>query len=360
MSVDDVQRDARSIYQEYDAHFAGQPRATRDIDKIEDLIGRLEKVLERARRLQNGGRNQRLTSMIERARNNLETYRREKEAIQEAKRGGDSAVRASRLASWANANFHRYQRHFAGEARETRDLGLFNEIINELESVREEMERLLAEDGPATLNDDIQTVTENLQMYQQERERVVDAQQAGSPEERASFLALRANEQFERYNNLFAGRERVSRRPVVLERIIQQLESIGREMQRLEEQGYDAEQNQKNREIVEENLSTYRDELSQIQSTKQQEDLATIASHLGGAANRLFETYREEFANQTRATRSLEALGYLCDDLYHVAAQTREIVRERGLEGAEDNLHVMLENLALYQREYDEIREEQQ
>jgi hypothetical protein len=360
MSVDDVQKDAREIYQAYESHFAGHPRATRNLDKIDELIGRLEDVLERARKLQNGGRNERLAAVIERARNNLQTYRREKDAIKEAKSGGEGAVKASRLASWANANFHRYHRHFAGSPRETRDLGLFNAIIDELEDVRGEMEQLMADDGPATLSDDIQTVNENLQMYRSEREQVIDAQQTGTSDEQASFLALRANEQFELYNQLFAGRERVSRSASLLERIIQQLESIGRRMRELSDEGMNAEQHDKNVAIIGDNLSTYREELSQIRQIKQDHEQDTIAAHLGQAANRVFETYREEFANRSRATRSLEALAYLCDDLYHVADQTREIVRAHGLEDAEDNLHVMLENLGLYQREFDEIRQEQQ
>jgi hypothetical protein len=356
-SDDELQQDAEAIFDEYDVKFAGKPRATRDLDELDALIERLEDLMERARRRLNGGEDDAMANLIERANENLGIYREERAAIAEVQAGGEATRRAGQWATWANVEFHRYRRHFAGQNRATRDVERLNEIIEELKFVRERMEALRGEEELEGLEDDIRTVEENRKRYRDERERIVEARHDGSLDEQASFLAELANSQFDIYSNLFAGRDRVSRRPSLLRRVIRTLENVYNRMETLEEKGLSGDQNRQNREIVSDNLEMYRDELEAIESARRQIDDEDRAGRLGAAANEVFEAYQESFAGQNRATRELEELSWMCDELYHVAREMRDLEESGGPEANTENLEIVIENLTLYQREYDEIDE---
>lgn len=361
MSVEEIQREAQEIFETYDAEFAGQPRASRDVELLDDLIERLEGLLERARTKLNGGENEALVSVIEQGSENLEIYRTERRAIQEVREGGEGPMRASRLATWANAEFHRYRRHFAGEGRATRDLELLNEMMTELSEIRDGMKELAEGAEIEGLEEDLETVEENLEMYREERERIAEARQDGTLEERASYLAAAANEQFSLYSDLFAGKDRVTRRPKLIRRVIRNLEQIRRRMSELEEEeGDPGPQNERNQEIVDDNLSMYRDELEAIEEARESVAPDQLAGRLGSAANQVFETYREDYAERDRTTRDLDQLGRMCDELYHLARQMEALGAKHDLEMNDENLSVVLENLSLYQSEYDAIAETQE
>lgn len=359
MSVEEISDEAQEIFDTYDAHFAGQPRASRDLELLDDLIERLEELLDRARSKLNGGQNDTLVSVVEQGSENLEIYRTERRAIEEVKSGDTEAVRASRLATWANAEFHRYRRHFAGENRATRDVELLNEIITELKNAHREMESLEEEIDVDGLDDDIEIVEENLERYRDEREKIVQAREAGTVDERVSQLAAAANEQFAIYRDLFAGASRLTRRPKLLRRVIRSLENIRRKMEQLQEEGA-GEENGRNIEIVDDNLTMYRDELEAIEDARDSIAVEELAGHLGDTANGVFETYRGEYAGENRSTRDLEKIGRMCDELYHVARQMERISEEHAVEGNEENLSIVLDNLSLYQNEYNAIEEAQE
>jgi hypothetical protein len=357
MDVDELRQKAEAIFDEYDAKFAGKPRASRELEVLDELIEQLERVLAEARSQLNGGRNEAMMGLIERASENLEIYQEEREAIREVKQGGDAPVEASELATWANIEFHRYRRYFAGENRATRDVELLSEMITRLKSIREEMAELADEQEVPGLEQDIETVETNLEQYRSERERIVTARADGDPDEQASYLAVAANEQFSIYRDLFAGKNRITRRPALLSRVVRTLENLHRKMEELEEDGGTSSENRENMELVEENLEMYRDELDAIEQAREQVDLEELAGHLGRAANEAFEAYREQFAGEDRRSRDLDQLGRLCDELYHLARQMADIDAREGVEMNAENLSIVLENLSLYQREYDAIEE---
>ncbi len=357
MDVDQLRDKARTIFEEYDAKFAGKPRASRDLEVLDGLIGELERVLAEARSKLNGGRNEELITLIEQASENLEIYQDEREAIRQVKQGGEAPVRASRLATWANIEFHRYRRHFAGESRATRDVALLSEMIDRLEEIRAAMGELADEHEVAGLGQDIETVEANLEQYRRERDRIRQARADGSSDERASYLAVAANEQFAIYRDLFAGKNRVTRRPALLARVVETLEDLRDAMAELEREGGSSEENRDNLELVEENLEMYRDELEAIRQARSQLDADELAAHLGSAANETFEVYRDRFAGEDRHSRDLDRLGRVCDELYHLARQMAEIDEREGLEMNAENLSVVVDNLSLYQREYDAIED---
>ncbi len=350
-----LREEAQTIYQEYGARFAGKPRATRDMQALDSIIERLEALIEEARGLRNGKRDPALSSFMEQAIENLEVYENERDNIAKVQSQGPVVVEGSQLATWANLHFGQYFRHFAGKPRATRDLGLLNEIISELELVESQMKKLLAKKDIASVEADLETVQKNLDVYRDERENILNARE-GAPDEKASYLAMVANEQFAIYNFHFGGRPRVSRRPGLLHRVIATLESVRDQMSELEAQGLDSEQNRNNIALIDSQLATYRDELDRIHQARRQTPAEDRIGQLGSAANWAMAQYGEHFAGQDRASRDRELLSRLCDELLDVGRQMRELRAELGSRANEENLVIVLDNLMLYQNEYEEIQ----
>lgn len=354
-----LRQEAQSIYGEYGTRFAGKPRATRDLRAIDSIIERLEKVIKRARMLRNGKTNPALSSFLEQALENLETYENERENIRKVQSQGPVVVEGSRLATWANLHFGQYFRHFAGKPRATRDLGLLNEIISELELVESKMKALLAQKDVASVEADLETVQNNLGVYRDERQNILDARNSGGLDEQASYLAMIANEQFAVYNFHFGGRPRVSRRSGLLHRVNSTLQSVYDQMSALEDEGLDSEQNRKNIELIDTQLGTYRDELDKIDEARRGTSRKDLVGQLGSAANWAMAQYNEHFAGKDRASRDLELLSRVCDELLDVARQMRELGADFDSQANEENLVIVLDNLMLYQNEYEEIQQVQ-
>ncbi|MFB6264424.1 MAG: hypothetical protein ABEL76_12500, partial [Bradymonadaceae bacterium] len=281
--------------------------------------------------------------------------REERAAIAEVQSEGDEAREVGHLATWANIEFHRYHRHFAGEQRGTRDLRLLDDIISELEGIGGRMEAVRAGSERTDIEEDLRTVEANLAQYEEEREAIAEIRRTASPDERASLLAVLANRQFEIYGDHFAEKNRQTRWPALLERVIANLEEILEEMRALEETLDSSTENRDNIDIVEENLGVYREELQAVKRAREEREPAELARRLGGAANQVFETYRDEYAGEDRRTRDLGQLRAMCDELYHLARQMRTLRGDDETGASEENLGVVVENLTLYQREYDEI-----
>ncbi len=358
-TLKELREQAQTIYQEYGARFAGKPRATRDLSALDDIIARLETIAEQARTLRNGGRDPALSSFIEQAVDNLETYDAERKEIARVQSEGGSVVEASELATWANLHFGQYFRHFAGKPRATRDLGLLNEIISELELVEAQMKKLLNRDRRQSVLADLETVQNNLQMYRDERGHILSARNEGTNQEKASYLAMVANEQFAVYNFHFGGRPRVSRRSGLLHRVIATLDSIAEQMRELDAQGLGSEQNRNNIELIDSQVATYRDEFDRVQQARRETPDEELVGQLGSAANWVMEQYTEQFAGHDRSSRDLELLSRMCDELLDIARQMREVDTRLGNEANRRNLTIVLDNLMLYQNEYEEIRQVQ-
>jgi hypothetical protein len=351
-----IRKEAQSIYTEYGSRFAGKPRATRNLGALDSIIERLEGIVDTARTLRNGGRDPALSSFLEQAIENLEIYEKERDNISKVQSQGSVVLEGSQLATWANLHFGQYFRHFAGKPRATRDMGLLNEIISELELVETQMKKLLAKNGVESVRKDLETVQNNLGLYRDERQNILEARNSGSLDEQASYMALLANEQFGVYGFHFGGRPRVSRRAGLLHRVIATLDSVREQMGELESQGLDSEQNRSNMELIASQLETYRDELDQVQQAKRQTPADEMVGQLGSAANWAMAQYREHFAGEDRSTRDLEMLSRICDELLDMGKQMRALEIEVQGDANDENLTIVLDNLMLYQDEYEQIQ----
>ena len=354
-NFDSLKHSADEIYARYTANFAGKPRATRELGILEDLITQLDALIEQTKTLMNGDRDATIVDFLETATSNLERYHSERSAIREAK-AQPHAVEGALLAARANRCFDVYGRHFAGQNRGTRDRMLLHEVVNELEDLRVQMRNLLDRGGDK-IRGDLETVSQQLQMYRDEVTNIARAQTVGTQEEVANRLAELANAQFKLYQAHFAGKSRTTRRPALIERMIANLEEYQAEMNELAEDGFTSTMNRNNIGIIANNLEMYRNELKAIRDAREQTAVADLAGALGGAANEVFAAYQDNFAGKERATRDLDLMSTICDQLREIALQMREIGDEISIDSNDKNLHIVEERWATYEGEFRRIQE---
>lgn len=348
--------EADSIYQAYQSLFAGQPRATRDPAQLEALITRLRALLNDGRTLlDKRGRDPALSSVLETARENLQRYNEELSAIKNAQ-ANPFTVEAARLASRANRVFDTYNRHFAGQSRETRDFRLLEELIDELRDLAEAM-KPIAQRGVDSAIGDLDTVESQIGLYEEEIDRIRGARATGTQEEQASRLAHLANAQFALYNAHFAGRSRTTRRPELLHRMIANLEDYQRGMKTLAQSGHSSQSNRNNIGIVSKNLDMYRDELKAIKKVRADISARDLAGALGGAANEEMALYREHYAGKDRRGRDLEQLGTICDELRNLQLQMLRIADAIEIDFNTKNIGVVEEARSMYEAEWRQINE---
>lgn len=352
----DLQSELEQIMNGYNTNFAGQSRATRDVPTMDGLIARTKKLITQIEMLpaMDG------KELLDNTRAQLEMYERERVAIVEAKAGGGTdSSEFAQLASFANFAFARYLRHFAGQARATRDLGLLKELVDELRTVRKRMSVILATGPNTSFQRDADLVSQMIERYEEEKREIEAARHVGTVEERAGLFADLANVQIELYRQHFMGQSRITRRPALLQRIIDNLKQIRSEMGQLKLSGKSAENNRGNITIVDNTLRHDETELGEIRKARQGTAMKDILGMLGGAANECFEEYRKAFGGQDRRKVDLTTMSVLCDKLGEIARQMYEMGRSEENEMNERNIEIVIEQLRMYEEEWREIHKSQ-
>lgn len=357
--VTSIQKELDDIESAYADHFAGQSRATREISKMDDLIKRSKAVLDRIGTVPAAAMGKDLQALSETAAQQLSLYQNERKAIEQAKIPVPGADTFGPLATVANFTFAKYRRHFAGKARSTRDVGLAEELIDDLRKIESAMKAVISKTPSQPFRDDLNIVQQNLQMYESELKEIKKAREAGTTEERGSALAQGANELFAIYREHFAGLSRTTRRPQLLQRAITGLEAIQAGMQALEKQADKPDFNAANLQIVTDNLNVYRLELVEIRAAREQTKIEDLMGMLGDAANACFQGYRDAFAGKSRTTVSRDTLTTLADRLDELHRQMRDLHRVNKNEMNAKNMDIVAEQLAMFNDEWEKITEAQ-
>ena len=343
----------------YESQFAGMPRSSRNLDELDAILAETKSLLQRVESVPQAVRPPDLTELAETARRNVALYERERTLILDAAKVGPAYERFATLATSANFVFARYRRHFAGKSRVTRDLGLLDEMIEDLESIEEGMSEVIKEakkaSGTSELSKDLTLVRTTLEMYRGEREQIAKARKDGTPEERASLMAQLANDQFKIYANHFAGKSRATRRPALLLRVIDQLGGILGAMRGLQKGGLEGTNNEGNIAIVERQLETYKSELEEVRGARKGISFGDLLGMLGTAANEVFDAFRADFAGKDRKTRDLEKLTAMCDELHDVRRQMIEVGRAEPSAANDSNIDIVSTQLAAFEQEWDQI-----
>ena len=344
----------------YEAQFAGQSRATRNLDELDAITAQTRELLARIDSIPEEVRPPEVAKLRATVSENLDLYKREREMIVTAKKAPPELELFAPLATAANLVFARYVRHFAGQSRNTRDLGLLAEMIQELEAVRDGMKDVVKKSKVAEFKQDLELVESNIDMYRKEREHILKARLEGTADEQGSLFAELANQQYRHYQTHFAGRSRSTRRPALLVRMIDQLKDVQTRMKKLQKAGgLSTDHNDKNLEIVQGQLDMFETELGEIRKVRKETALGDLMGMLGGAANEIFEEYRKGFEGQDRKTRDLQLLSDVCDRLAEIRRQMSDLQKTGPNAQNDQNLEIVTTQLMNFEREWDLIRQAQ-
>lgn len=267
---------ANLIFARYARHFAGKDRSTRDLGLLGELVEELKQTDKRMTQLieETSG-----SSEFERDRqvvqSNLKQYQDEINLIENAQKSGTPEQRASILATLANNQFAVYQAHFAGEPRISRRPALLMRVISSLKKVHELM--VGYRDGGLDLdfnNRNIGIVEERLKLYESELVEVRKLRQATPITDIMGELGGAANKLFDEYRSAFADKPRSQ---VDLEKLGNICDKLGEIRRQMGEMSWaeESEMNNKNLEIVTEQLVMFEGEYEAVVNAKAQAEKTT-------------------------------------------------------------------------------------
>lgn len=348
-------RRADQLHGRYRYLFAGKPRATRPLDQMDGLIRDIEALAADAT---TSGASQDARTTIDERR---DLYVKERDAIRSARALGPSFVRGTELSTRARLVFDQYGRHFAGQSRRTRDVALLVELIGELETIEHELGGIMEDLDASNLADDLQSVRTSIGQYRDEVDAIHAARADADAESLMSDLARTANSQFSIYRTHFAGKDRLSRRPALLRRVVTTLEELEASMKKLQADlsGEPAETNARNAGIVADRLTSYRAESNEIGRVRESTTPESLIAALGRAANAIMDEYNGHFAGQDRATRDLGLLGDLIDRLWQIEQQMNGLDRALAEPTNARNLQIVHDTMQVYIAEHAAIVEVQ-
>src|SRR5262249_17569166 len=164
---------ANFVFAQYARHFAGHPRASRDVALLDEMVADLERIAKAMKVTVLKTNNTSFRGDMELVENNREMYRRERGEIDKAQNEGTTEERASLLAELANGQFRSYQTHFAGRSRATRRPALLVRMVAQLKQIQDKMRKLKVGGLKSEPNDrNIGIVTEQIKMYENELDEI--------------------------------------------------------------------------------------------------------------------------------------------------------------------------------------------
>lgn len=157
--------DAATAMDRYRIMCAGQPRGSCSLVELDHILAVLRRVKQDVVAAgQAEAQAQNLTVIDQ----NLAAYEAERPRIAAAREETNPRERGGQLAAVANKLFEIYQKHFAGQARATRDLKLLSDICDRLADIADQMAEIdKAADEPLNRKN-IPVVDERLKRYEAE------------------------------------------------------------------------------------------------------------------------------------------------------------------------------------------------
>ena len=123
----------------------------------------------------------------------------------------------------------------------------------------------------------------------------------------------------------------------------------------LRDGGLDIEFNAKNIAIVEDRLGVYETELAEVRKIRQATSMTDIMGELGGAANKLFDEYRTNFADKARTQADAKRLFAICDKLGEIRRQMVEMSWAEDSDMNTKNLDIVTEQLVMFEAEFEAV-----
>lgn len=132
--------DANTQFTLYRTHFANRSRLSRRIGLLERIISALEDIQTKMRAISAEGFSEEFhTKNLDIVGQKLDHYRKEADAIRDARAGTNMDQLVGTLGQEANSIFEEYNKNFAGQNRATRDLDMMTAICDRLFEVERQM-----------------------------------------------------------------------------------------------------------------------------------------------------------------------------------------------------------------------------
>lgn len=332
----------QDLQNRYRSRFAGQPRITRDITELKGLISDLEAISAEGD----------VAASLTELKN---AWTAEADAIAEAQKSGAGVRELQSIEQWYNEIIGRYSRNFAGQGRETRDVGLLAESNADLTWLLSRLDGAPA-DTPAEQADALEKALRDHQtLATNEINAIRQARTQGEPGQRAMLLAKLANDQFARYRVLFANQQRTSRRMPTLDVIIKTLTDIRDEMVTLGT--VPDTPHTDNMGIVDRRLGSFQTEAINLKRAIAEAPPEARALALGDAANKIFADYRDNYAGKPRSDADLDKLNELWEQLWLVSRELADLSDASVSPTLQRNLQITRDMLRIFAREYTAIKE---
>lgn len=320
-----LQAQIDALVESYGLHFADQPRLTRDVDLLAALLSELERLARTS------GAD---PELLEELGGHLKSWRAERSAIETAQlRAGPEGCAAARLKLQVGAVMHRYIRHFAGQHRHSRDLGLLSEMIDTLRSLRplvRHVEDLGKEGGAGSRSTRAarhvgQALEASVLQLEREHEEIVLAREARPDDPDISSQALRlaqaADTLHATYACLVIGRTRLTVRPELIARLAQSLSDLSESMHFLLKEGLRTEAHQHNCQVLAEHHTLWAEEHRACLQVRAKYDLEELAVVLGEEADSVLATYNETVAVRPASEDTRRVTLVLCDRMEELCGQ---------------------------------------
>jgi hypothetical protein len=248
----ELQERLQACEEQYMLHFADQVRLTRDRGILAALLAEAESVAAVA--LQYGDSLQQ-----EAAQRQAVRYREEDARLQAAFAAAGPQGRAvALLTQRASLLMHQYTRHFAGQPRPSRDLGLLAELVASLEALAAELQPLHA--------DQARGISDFAQLCRREQTAIEAARRVGSAAQQAAHYASAANTLMQTYVECCVERRRLAIRPQLLQRLLEQLLACIEPMLALRQAGLDLPYHAQSLTALGEQRRIWEAELSQLRA----------------------------------------------------------------------------------------------
>ena len=243
----------------------------------------------------------------------------------------------------------KYQMHFAGHPRFSRDVRLIKRMSEEARAALNSAES-------AGLGELAERIRKQLQLFETEAKAIEEVQSADTE----SFLAYDYRSWLDlihnRYQRSFAGQSRGDRDQYLLQDLLDCLAEFAEGIAKLTQRS-DHEVVQEVEQQAKEHQSLFQVELSQINDLRTKGDVSKRSHLLAGDANRIFATWQNHFANQPRISRRAERLEKMLAELKAIASQMKMLTEHAEVaELNEKNLDICAQRQIFYTKELNEIR----
>jgi hypothetical protein len=260
---------ANFVFALYARHFAGHPRASRDVGLLDEMTSELERIGKGMKAIVLQTTDPSFRKDLELVESSREMYKRERTEIEKAQADGTPEERASLLAELANGQFRNYQTHFAGRSRGTRRPALLVRMVAQLKQIQDRMRKLKVAGLKTEHNDrNIGIVTDQIAMFENELAEIRKVRKDTTLPDLMGLLGGAANESFAEYRKDFEGKDRKTRDMLVLSDICDRLGEIRRQMDELSRTGPN-ENNDRNLEIVNAQLQGFEREWEMVKKVQE-------------------------------------------------------------------------------------------